>query len=543
MAKKATITPVTDTVNNASAINTQLNAINNQLDNTLSLDGSTPNAMNADIDLNSNDLLNGGNGNFSTITLNGTPVSTVFSDTPYPSRERAVAATIPASVNDIEVKTPTGDTLAYKYDATGTALTTAGGRTWSPDGETTVDHFAENTVPGTTDMASAFVAAFAYDDVVVGKGIYNIGSAVDGTGNTLLLEGSLSGTAITGDDFTIEKITAGYHQPHKVFGFRAKQSTVDNRTTTHTGTRSSQTYIMETIGSGNNGPSNADIPLVIEVSKKDYLTSAVGGEIDGQYVITRQGSVHDAGGVLIDARKVKGGSGGMVGTETLTAWTDATGAIIDHVQTIAGFAEGAGGFSGNGTAGFVAEPRKGLVHSLFAAIGRSDLAVQATWAFYAATGRPQAERNFGVRAADGAVFFGLPATTVSLRQVGTSLDVHNTAGTRIGRIDAAGRYVSTDGIQLSSDSDVIRKQFTATAVLDYPSIAAHSNSFLTATVTGAAVGDLVVVSPTNDYASGNLVFTPRVTAANTVTIQCQNISTGAINPGPQTLKIKVERFG
>jgi hypothetical protein len=58
MAKKATITPVTDTVNNASAINTQLNAINNQLDNTLSLDGSTPNAMNADLDLNSNDILN-----------------------------------------------------------------------------------------------------------------------------------------------------------------------------------------------------------------------------------------------------------------------------------------------------------------------------------------------------------------------------------------------------------------------------------------------------------------------------------------------------
>lgn len=58
MAKKATITPVTDTVNNAAAINTQLNAINNKLDNTLSLDGSVPNAMGADLDMNSNDLLN-----------------------------------------------------------------------------------------------------------------------------------------------------------------------------------------------------------------------------------------------------------------------------------------------------------------------------------------------------------------------------------------------------------------------------------------------------------------------------------------------------
>lgn len=68
MAKKATITPVTDTVNNAAAINTQLNAINDQLDNTLSLDGSVPNAMGADLDLNNNDLLNVG-------TINGASAS------------------------------------------------------------------------------------------------------------------------------------------------------------------------------------------------------------------------------------------------------------------------------------------------------------------------------------------------------------------------------------------------------------------------------------------------------------------------------------
>jgi hypothetical protein len=75
MAKKATITPVTDTVNNASAINTQLNAINNQLDNTLSLDGSTPNAMNADIDLNNNDILNAKNIYSDEVTVGGIPLA------------------------------------------------------------------------------------------------------------------------------------------------------------------------------------------------------------------------------------------------------------------------------------------------------------------------------------------------------------------------------------------------------------------------------------------------------------------------------------
>jgi hypothetical protein len=181
MAKKATITPVTDTVNNASAINTQLNAINNQLDNTLSLDGSTPNAMNADIDLNSNDLLNVGTLHATDITVSGSSVTGVLaisvasaaasaasaisaenyaeSIAPYANRAAAVAATVPAEVTRIRVSAPQGDTLAYKYDATGTALTTAGGRTWSPDGTIYPEHWAENTVPGTTDMTSAIQSA------------------------------------------------------------------------------------------------------------------------------------------------------------------------------------------------------------------------------------------------------------------------------------------------------------------------------------------------------------------------------------------------
>ena len=58
MGKKATLSPIVDKDNNATELNTSLNAINDKLENTLSLDGSTPNAMNADLDMNSNDILN-----------------------------------------------------------------------------------------------------------------------------------------------------------------------------------------------------------------------------------------------------------------------------------------------------------------------------------------------------------------------------------------------------------------------------------------------------------------------------------------------------
>ena len=61
MAKKADIVSITGASGNHVPINANFGAINTKLDNTLSLDGSVPNAMGADLDLNGNDLLNVGN--------------------------------------------------------------------------------------------------------------------------------------------------------------------------------------------------------------------------------------------------------------------------------------------------------------------------------------------------------------------------------------------------------------------------------------------------------------------------------------------------
>jgi hypothetical protein len=71
MAKKATLSSVQNIPNNATSINSNLSAINEKLDNTLSLDGSTPNAMGADLDLSNNDLINVGALNADSILLGG----------------------------------------------------------------------------------------------------------------------------------------------------------------------------------------------------------------------------------------------------------------------------------------------------------------------------------------------------------------------------------------------------------------------------------------------------------------------------------------
>jgi hypothetical protein len=75
MAKQPTISTIASGFYSTSALNTNFENIRDQFDNTLSLDGSTPNAMNADFDMNSYDILNGGAGSFTSISLGGTLIT------------------------------------------------------------------------------------------------------------------------------------------------------------------------------------------------------------------------------------------------------------------------------------------------------------------------------------------------------------------------------------------------------------------------------------------------------------------------------------
>jgi|TARA_R110000868_G_scaffold133244_1_gene344752 hypothetical protein len=58
MSKKPNITNIASGYASNTQLNANFQALQNAFDNTLSLDGSTPNAMQADFDLNGNDLLN-----------------------------------------------------------------------------------------------------------------------------------------------------------------------------------------------------------------------------------------------------------------------------------------------------------------------------------------------------------------------------------------------------------------------------------------------------------------------------------------------------
>lgn len=61
MAKKPDITTIASGYASNTSLNVNFESLRDGFDNVVSLDGSTPNAMQADFDLNGNDILNAGN--------------------------------------------------------------------------------------------------------------------------------------------------------------------------------------------------------------------------------------------------------------------------------------------------------------------------------------------------------------------------------------------------------------------------------------------------------------------------------------------------
>jgi hypothetical protein len=75
MTKKPDITTIASGYYSRQALNTNFENLQDGFDNTMSLDGSTPNSMGADIDLNNNDILNGRDVAVQSLTIAGQTVN------------------------------------------------------------------------------------------------------------------------------------------------------------------------------------------------------------------------------------------------------------------------------------------------------------------------------------------------------------------------------------------------------------------------------------------------------------------------------------
>lgn len=87
---------------------------------------------------------------------------------------------------------------------------------------------------------------------------------------------------------------------------------------------------------------------------------------------------------------------------------------------------------------------------------------------------------------------------------------------------------------------VAASYLSTTATLDFPSIAAGGSQQISVTVTGATVGDTVILGPPAGIETG-LVWNAYVSAINTVRVRVSNITGAAIDPASASWKVAVVR--
>lgn len=85
--------------------------------------------------------------------------------------------------------------------------------------------------------------------------------------------------------------------------------------------------------------------------------------------------------------------------------------------------------------------------------------------------------------------------------------------------------------------------YTRIETYDFPNIPAASASSFDVSVPGAEDGDLVTVTPTaSGYAGGQIIYSGRVSAPDTVQVTAVNVSAGDIDPDSAVFKIMVIKF-
>jgi len=154
LSKRPIITPVADTPQNASAINANLDRIEVAFDNTISRDGSTPNQMEADIDLNSNDLLNVKDLNATNLIIAGTNLNSEVSAAATSATNAATSATSSSSSADRAEASASGVDSVYSTVALLLAYTEASrgvGAIWEAGGF----RYIEVAASGTLGQATA----------------------------------------------------------------------------------------------------------------------------------------------------------------------------------------------------------------------------------------------------------------------------------------------------------------------------------------------------------------------------------------------------
>lgn len=224
MAKKPTITEVTSGYSSATTLNANLTALRDAFDNTLSLDGSTPNAMNSDLDMNSNDIINAGHLEVISLTISGSDLGDVVtvadsSNFLLGSNNLSDVASVPTARTNLGLGTIT------TQDANAVAIT--GG---TVAGVTQTGGTIDGTPIGGTTPAAVAATTLAASGAATLASTLKIGTTnpVAAAKQTFLSGGTIGGTA---DAVTL---TTGLSLPALVAGMSARVLFTSTNTTAMT---------------------------------------------------------------------------------------------------------------------------------------------------------------------------------------------------------------------------------------------------------------------------------------------------------------------
>lgn len=103
--------------------------------------------------------------------------------------------------------------------------------------------------------------------------------------------------------------------------------------------------------------------------------------------------------------------------------------------------------------------------------------------------------------------------------------------------DGTNEFLTTGGVR-----HTLAKTLTNTASLNFGNTLAQASADLTIGVTGAALGDPVVLGVPNASVNANSCYTAWVSAADTVTIRFNNYSAAAIDPAVGTFRVSVLKY-
>ena len=119
-----------------------------------------------------------------------------------------------------------------------------------------------------------------------------------------------------------------------------------------------------------------------------------------------------------------------------------------------------------------------------------------------------------------------------------------TAGTNLTTAeDGAVEYDGTNYFVTSGSTRyTLAKTLTASSALDFPNTAGWSNSDLTIPLTGATIGDVVVLGIPVASTNANSYYIAFVSLANTVTVRFLNNSASAYNPASGNFRVSVIQY-